>query len=135
MNRRTALATIGAGGWTLLAGCLGNGPENTVDPATVEDRVIDCEIEHIETELLDDPDLTIDDPLDPAVVDSDTRDGGAYFELETAFGATRTQEEGPDEHVDYLVEAHYFVDEAETVYRTEGFEADGDPRDGIAVDC
>lgn len=135
MNRRSVLATIGAGSWAALAGCLGTGSEGGVDPADVEDRVIDCEIEHVKTELIDDPDLTIDDPIDPAVVDTDAREDGAYFELETAFGATRTQEDGPDEHVDFLVQAHYLVDEGDTVYRTEGFEPDGDPRDGIVLDC
>ncbi|MDR5671946.1 hypothetical protein AArcCO_2158 [Halalkaliarchaeum sp. AArc-CO] len=135
MNRRTVLATIGAAGWTILAGCLDTGQNGAVEPADVEGRVIDCEIDHVETELIDGPDLTIDDPLEPTVVDSAAREDGAYFELETAFGATRTQEEGPDEHVDFLVVAQYLVDEEDTVYRTEGFDPDDDPRDGVILDC
>jgi len=79
-------------------------------------------------------DETIDGSLEPVVLESHLRDDGTFLELSTEFGTTRETDDGPNEHMDYHVTAYYVVTD-ETVYRTEGTEAEGEPRNGTTVDC
>lgn len=137
MERRTVLA----GGLAIavpLAGCLdsadGERDGETDDSSGLESRVRECESQYIREEVVARDDETIDDPLQPAVVEAEPRDDGEFVEVRTEFGVVRETDDGPDEHVDRLVTAYYLVS-GETVYRTGGAEAEGDPRDGIAVDC
>jgi hypothetical protein len=102
--------------------------------AAVEERVVECERAFIEDRLLSDEDESITDLSGPIVEATEARGDGAYIEVETRVGTVRSADGEPDEHVDYLVTAAYLVTDSET-YRTEGFEADGDPRDGTPVDC
>lgn len=107
--------------------------ESDSDP---EERVRTCEKEYIETEVVTRDDETIEHPLSPRVVERESRRAGEYFELETGFGVTREplNDDEPPVHLDYHVTASYLVD-GEDVYRTEGGEAEGDPRDGVELDC
>jgi len=145
MRRRTILAGAGCAFPTIFAGCLddtgsndgeanaGIGGETDVGTA-IEGRAKECEQQHIRTEVVTRDDETVDGPLEPTVTDTERRDDGEFVALRTEFGVTRQSDEAPDEHLDYLVTAYYlFTDEA--VYRTEGDEAEGDPRDGIRMDC
>lgn len=144
MRRRAILAGAGCAFPTVFAGCLdatgsdngdgnaGIGEETDVGTA-VERRAKECEKQHIRTEIVT-GDETIDDSLEPTVTDTEIRDDGEFVALRTEFGGIRESDEAPDEHIDYLLTAYYlFTDE--TVYRTDGKEAEGDPRDGIRMDC
>ncbi|CAI50897.1 uncharacterized protein NP_6234A (plasmid) [Natronomonas pharaonis DSM 2160] len=137
MQRRKFSTTTGSALSILFAGCLGgtdvpdneNGGENAV-----EERIKTCEEQYIQDEVVTRADETIDDTLQPAVVDSESRGDGEFVELRTEFGVTRQADDAPDEHIDYLVTAYYLVSD-DIVYRTEGDEPEGDPRDGITIDC
>jgi len=136
MKRRTFLAGAGIAFSATFAGCLGDAGtgDNNDEKTDAEGRVKECEKQYIQTEVVTRDDGTIDDSLQPTVVDSESRDDGAFVELRTEFGVTRETDGEPDEHLDYRVTASYFVTN-ETVYRTEGEEAEGDPRDGTTVNC
>jgi len=145
MKRRTVLSTGGIAVSSIFAGCIDDLGSDDRDSNTgsddendggidFENRAKECEKRYIRTEVMTRDGETIDDPLQPAVTDSDSRDDGEFIALRTEFGVTRESEEGPDEHLDYRVTAYYFISD-ETVYRTEGEEAGGDPRDGIEMDC
>lgn len=148
MKRRTFLAGTGVALLAPFAGCLGDtdnpsseegddtgDTENKNDDGNgVEDRVKECENQYIQNEVVTRDDETIDESLQPAVIDTESQEDGEFVEVRTEFGATRATDNGPDEHLDYLVTAYYLVSD-ETVYRTEGTEAEGDPHDGITVDC
>ncbi len=154
MNRRRLLATGGVALCTpLVGGCLQqrddgatngeNSESSDEDEETddengepgVEDRVRACEQEYIQDEVVTRTDETISDPLQPVVVDAESRDDGEFLELRTEFGVTRRGGDNePDEHLDYEVTAYYFVT-ADAVYRTDGAEAEGDPRDGVVLEC
>ena len=145
MRRRSLLAGVGFALSATFAGCLGNAGSNGGDAnadtgdendggADIENRAEECEKEHIRREVVTRDDETITDSLQPTVIDTESRDDGELVELRTEFGVTRESEEEPDEHLDYLVTASYlFTDD--TVYRTEGEEAEGDPRNGITMNC
>lgn len=146
MKRRTFLAGIGIFLSAPFAGCLddtdnpGNEEEDDTDSTEnndandVENRVKECEKPYIQNDVVTRDDRTIDDPLQPIVTDTESREDGELVELKTEFGVIQETDDGPDEHLDFLVTAYYLVSN-ETVYRTEGTEAEGDPRDGITVDC
>lgn len=135
MKRRKCLIVICIAS---ITGCLGNeagqGPSTTTDSADsdIEKRVIECEKQVIRQEIVTRDDETITDPLEPEVLDNESRSEGAYLTVETRFGTTRSSSDEPDEHLDHVVTAYYLVSATET-YRTEN--ADADPRHGTALDC
>ena len=153
-RRRRLLATAGCTlGTLLVGGCLQGRDDGTTNgennessdedektddkngEPSVEDRVRACEQAYIEDEVVTRADETISDPLQPVVLDTESRDDGEFLELRTEFGVTRRGgDDEPDEHRDYGVSAYYFVS-ADAVYRTDGAEAEGDPRDGVVLDC
>ncbi len=150
MRRRTIIAATGLAVLTGGAGCLdgvdGSGGEEegeqedgTATPGEtdhqngLEDRVRDCEEQFIREEIVTGADEHIDGPLAPAIVERRPGEAGEFLEVRTEFGVTRETDDGPDEHLDYAVAAIYLV--GDDVYRTEGTDADGDPGDGIRVDC
>ena len=150
MRRRTIIASMGLAVLPAGAGCLdgvdgpgtqqegdhGDGtdsPEETDHPDGLEDRVRACEEQVIREEIVTGADEHIDDPLEPSVVERRPGEDGEFIELQTAFGVRRETDDGPDEHLDYVVTATYWV--GDDVYRTDGTDAAGDPRDGIPVDC
>lgn len=135
MERREFLVVAATGP---VAGCLSD-EETEASPATTgsvdttaEGRVVECERQYIKNEVVTGDDETISDPLDPEVINAESRSDGKYVELETQFGTVRSFEGEPDEHVDHLVTAYYLVSDDE-VYRTE--DAESDPRNGTTVDC
>lgn len=145
MKRRRVLSSflgIVAG----LSGCIAINEDSQNNPTgtptstgdgvdtSVEERVKECETDYIGTQLIDDENESITDRSGPIIVATDTRSDGWYLELETEVGTVRSTEGEPDEHVDYVVKAAYLVTENE-VYRTEGFDIDGDPRDGTVLEC
>lgn len=145
MRRRTFLAGTGFAFSATIAGCLddtedGDGDSNANtgdeddDEADAESRAKECEKQYIRTEVVTRDNEIIDDPLQPTVINTESRDGGEFVELRTEFGATRESEKEPDERLDYLVTASYFITN-ETVYRTDGEAAEGDPHDGITMNC
>lgn len=142
MRRRILLASAGSVLSAAFTGCLGDDGERdnaeTVFESDVGSDVVsrtkECETRYIRTELVSGDDEQIDDPLEPTVLDSESRDEGEFVELRTEFGATREADGEPDEQLEYRVTAQYLLTD-ETVYRTEGAEASGDPRDGTTVDC
>ena len=139
MHRRTVLSGVSIAFVVAVAGCLddtpgdGNG-DGDVDVDAARQRALDCEPQYIREEIVTGDDETIEDELDPRVVADESHADGVSVEVETTFGTVRSVEGEPDEHRDYLVSAIYLVTE-ETVYRTEGTDAEGDPRDGVVVDC
>lgn len=145
MMRRTILADAGTGLSLSFAGAGGSSAERgrddgigtddeTDDENEFVERLKACEKQYIREEAVAGDDTRIDGPLDPRVVETESRSDGKYAEVETEFGVTRSAEGEPDEHRDYRVSAYYLVS-AEETYRTEGTEAEGDPRDGATVDC
>lgn len=155
MYRRTVLSSVGTAFVIAAAGCLddtrgddsagGTSPDNggeaddgdgdvNVDDDAAQQRALDCEPQYIREEIVTGDDETIEDELDPRVVADDSHADGVSVEVETTFGTVRSAEGEPDEHRDYQVSAIYLVTEG-TVYRTEGTDAEGDPRDGVVVGC
>lgn len=135
MKRRAFFGTICL---VSLSGCIsrpsGLATTTADEPAesVAQERVIACERQYIKEEVITRDDETIEDSLEPEVVDTESRSGGEYVALETRFGTTRSSEDAPDEHLDQLVTAYYLVTD-DGVYRTEDEEES--PRDGIEVDC
>lgn len=145
MERRAVLAGTGGALLVPLAGCLGNtvnlgndGEEGTGDDTNDHDSIIDrvkeCEKQYIHTNVATQDNERIDGSLQPDIVDTESRDGGEFVTVGTGFGVTRDVDSGPDEILDYFVTASYLVS-GEAMYRTEGLAADGDPLEGIQVDC
>lgn len=150
MKRRGMLAKI-AGSVVLLAGCIATDEASQETPSetppsenptqtreavntSVKERVKECEADYIRTQLITGEDESITDRSGPNVVATEGRADGAYLELETHVGTVRSREGEPNENVDYVVNAAYLVTDEE-MYRTEGFEINSRPRDGMTVDC
>ena len=136
MDRRALLATVGT---AVLAGCLTDSdPEAEPTPTDFDsgERVRECEKEYIESEIVTRDDETLDGPLSPNIVNTESREAGQYFELETGYNVVREpmRDDEPEEYGHGEVTAYYLVD-GDDVYRTEGGEAEGDPRDGVTLDC
>ena len=141
MERRTVLAGAGIAFATPFAGCLADSgsPDDDEERATtgtdgdgIADRVKAYERAYIRDEVVTRDDETIDSTLRPVLTDTEARDDGKFVGVRTEFGSVREADDEPDEHVDYLVTASYLVSD-EAVYRTEGTEAEGDPRNGTRV--
>lgn len=140
MNRRRVLAVVP--GSIGLTGCL--GPEllseepSTPTPqsvnASVKDRVKECETDYIESQLIQDENESITDRSGPIITSAEERFSGAYLEVKTDVGTVRSVEGESDETADYVITAAYLVTD-EAVFRTEGYDHDGDPRNGTTVDC
>lgn len=144
MRRRTFLGETGLALSATIAGCLGEtgpdaggragtGDEND-NETEAESRAKACEEQYIRTEVVTRDDEEVNEPVQPTVIDSESRDDGEFVALRTEFGVTRESEEEPDEHLDYLVAASYLITN-ETVYRTEREATEDDPRDGIQMNC
>lgn len=134
MKRRTFLAAACS---VTLAGCVTEWRENrsrvstaTVD--SVEERARECERQYIRNEVITRSDEQIEDSLEPTVVETEALSDGNRVSLETRFGVTRSSSDAPDERRDVRVTARYLLTD-EAVYRTD--DPEGDPREGVTVDC
>ena len=138
MDRRALLATVGT---AALVGCLSTPETEPTESDSeesdhaAEERVRECEKAHLE-DVMNTDDQTLDGPLSPRVVSTESREEGEYIELETYFTVVRAplRDDEPEEHGHGDVTAYYLVD-GDDVYRIAEHEDGDHPKDGTELDC